>query len=239
MLSMQLKPAQYTIVKQALPCLLVVLCLLGIGSGRVKSQSLVLENLMIADTLVLDQMTEVSFTVRNASNTGLTGNLQFWFENHSNDSVAMPLGAFINTLQFFAPGQVRQFVLPVEVTPDFFIEGGNTVVIWPSMVGEPRPEDLSTEEVYVLDPNGITRFSLPEEEQIWLINPAEGYLRMIHPPSVPTELVLMDFAGRVHANGAFDASGRYKLEGIKPGLYFVLLRNLRNGESMRQRILIR
>lgn len=235
---MKLISINFSRIQQVVPGLLVVLCLLGIDVGRLKSQNLVLENLEISDTLLLDEITEVSFSVRNASDTGLSGNLQFWFENHSNDSIAMPLGAFFNTLQFFAPGQVREFILPIEVTPDFFIEGGNTVVIWPSMVGEPRPETLNTEEVYVLDPNGITRFSLPEKEQAWLINPAEGYLRLIHPPNVPVQLALMDFAGRVHAEGQFDAAGRYRLEGVKPGLYIVLLRNVRSGELMRQRILI-
>ena len=215
--------------------LLGLCCALGI---EMRSQSLQLVDMTMPDTLYMGENYEVLFAIHNDADTNVLGNLQLWFENYSNDSIATPLGGFNNTLQYFAPGQIRQFVIPIEVTPSFFIEGGNTVVIWPSMVGDPRPEELEEMIIYVLDPNGTTGLPQTKSTKPYLINPASTQLQLLSPPTSPVLVDLLDFSGRKVLSAVFDDQGSIALSGVRPGLYVAVIRSQSSAAVVHQRLIL-
>jgi hypothetical protein len=208
-------------------------------SFPLRAQSLQLVDMAMPDTFYMGEQYEVLFSIHNDADTNVLGNLQLWFENYSNDSIATPLGGFNNTLQYFAPGQIRQFLIPIEVTPDFFIEGGNTVVIWPSMVGDPRPEDLEEIIIYVVDPNGTTNLPQTKAAKPYLVNPATEQLQIVVQQPKLIWVDLIDFSGRSVLSGLFDAQGSLSLAKVPPGLYVAFLRDPSGLELSRQRILVR
>jgi hypothetical protein len=141
---------------------------------KVTAQTLAIEINSLPDTVLINSIFEASFTIHNLSADAQLGNLQIWFLNESNDSIAAPLGGF-NVNQYFAAAQPRTFDLIIPVTPDFFRQGGNTVVIWPSFVGQPILGDSTFKEIYVLDPNNIKK-PVTNDQVYFFPNPAGSSL---------------------------------------------------------------
>ena len=181
------------------------------------------------DTVVLNEQIAVPFTVKNQGLEGRIGNLQLQFLNTSNDSIAAPLGGYENTLQFFAPQQTRDFTVDIDITPSFFAEGGNTVVIWPSMVANPEfPAEPIILNVYVLGSTG--NFSSPTRDWVRLVNPVSDALHFIDSRANPIHGTAEIYAvsGQLIASQNV-ALGRAQLPNLADGVYGVLLR--RTGEQ--------
>jgi hypothetical protein len=182
----------------------------------------------IPDTVVLNEQIAIPFTVKNQGIEGRIGNLQLQFLNSSNDSIVAPLGGYENTLQFFAPQQTRDFTVNVDITPSFFIEGGNTVVIWPSMVANPEfPAEPIIINVYVLGSTGVQNSS---PDWVRLVNPVSGDLHFIDSRANPIHGTAEIYAvsGQLIASQNV-ALGRAQLPNLADGVYGVLLR--RTGEQ--------
>jgi len=214
-----------------------VFCLLLIFGipQKYKSQSLGIEINSIPDTVLLNSYFEASFTIHNLSPDAQLGNLQIWFLNESNDSISAPLGGF-NVNQFFAAEQPRTFNITIPVTPVFFRQGGNTVVIWPSFVGQPILGDSTLKEIYVVDPNSIKK---PTQGQLYLFpNPAGTFLsvKASSNASIPEKIIIRDLSGRILLQCDYvENQGSMNIENLAAGIYLLELK-LPDGKNFVQRI---
>lgn len=202
------------------------------------AQSLVIETMQMPDTLWMNTVVSASITVRNTDSTGVQGNLQIWFQNQSLDNIEAALGGYQNLLQYFAPQQTRVIDVSIPVTPDFFIEGGNTVVIWPSMVGEPAPEDGFPTTIYVVDPNSTASYpTISREAAPCIVNPGLGELRIL--PGAPSLSMvrMLDLSGRVQLQIQGPIEGRIAVPELRKGLYVLELRTT-DGRVLHQRWLL-
>jgi hypothetical protein len=177
----------------------------------------------IPDTVVMNEQITVQFSVKNLGAESRLGNLQLEFLNSSNDSIASPLGGYENTLQFFAPQQTRDFSVDIDITPSFFIEGGNTVVIWPSMVTDP---ELATEpilrNIYVLGSTGIV--NNPLQSLISLVNPVHDVLHFIHASNEVIKGNAWVYSISGQALCALEVTnGKAKIPNLPKGIYCVAL----------------
>jgi len=204
-----------------------------------KAQGLIVQSATVPDTLYFGSSFTLTATVWNDNDSSHQGNLQFWFLNSTNDSLKAALGGFHNTLQFFAPQQVRTFQIEVPVTQDFFLEGGNTVVIWPSMVGEPLdPQSPFLTEVYVLNPNGSLLLEDVSPSKFRIDNPSgdELIIRSVANAVLPKQIQVLDLSGRVLKNATYDSADMGNISALAPGIYIVVLR-FEDGQVYSQKII--
>jgi hypothetical protein len=211
--------------------------LLIIGnSSKLGAQTLGIDINSLPDTVILNSYFEADLTVHNLSTDAQLGNLQIWFLNSSNNSIAAPLGGF-NANQYFAAEQPRNFNITVPVTEDFFRLGGNTVVIWPSFVGQPILGDSTLKEIYVLDPNSIQK---PSQNQLYLFpNPAGSVLsvKATTNATIPEMIIIRDLSGRILLRTAYNENdGSLNIDKLAAGIYILELQ-LPEGKSFVQRII--
>lgn len=175
------------------------------------------------DTVVMNEQITVQFSVKNLGVEGRLGNLQLEFLNSSNDSISSPLGVYENTLQYFAPQQTRDFSIGIDITPSFFVEGGNTVVIWPSMVTDPElPAEVILRNIYVLGLTGITYN--PTQSHVSLINPVQEELHFIHTANKVVKGSALVYSISGQALCAVEVTnGIAKLPNLPTGIYCVAL----------------
>jgi hypothetical protein len=177
----------------------------------------------------MNEQISVQFSVKNQGSENRLGNLQLQFLNSSNDSITAPLGGYENTLQFFAPQQTRDFTVEIDITPSFFIDGGNTVVIWPSMVADPDiPAEPIQLTVYVLGSTGV--YNQSNYKSISLVNPVATELQFISSGTKPINGMSLIFSasGQLLEKRATE-NGRATLSDLPSGIYSVAL--LRNDEQ--------
>jgi hypothetical protein len=205
---------------------------LGLFMGLHGNAQLAIESYNLPDTLTLFSQTSVQFSVKNVGNNSRVGNLQLMFLNASNDSIALPLVGFTNTLQFFAPQQTRGFEVPIDVTPDFFIEGGNTVVIWPSMAADPGEVNITVvDTIYILGSNLISPHSSQADEIKLLENPVNKQLLFNKIPPAGSEITIFDGSGRMLQQGILNQKF-FPLSSTQKGLYWAVIRN--KGQVVKQ-----
>jgi hypothetical protein len=202
--------------------LVVSLCLFMSMHGKAQ---LALESYNLPDTLTLFSQISVQFSVKNIGASSRVGNLQLMFRNASNDSIVVPLGGFTNTLQFFAPQQTRGFEVPIDITPDFFIEGGNTVVIWPSMAADPNEVNSTiVDTVFILGSNSATPLAQNADDLKLLENPVNGMLVFNMAPLAGIEIAILDVSGRMLQQGPLNQAV-FPLNSMQKGLYLAVIRN--------------
>ncbi len=195
------------------------------GSSRVllAQGGLVLNYFNIPDTLYLNTSVPVNFSITNNTDTNLLGNLQINFRNETFNNVEAPLGGF-EAVQFFAPYQEREFNTLIPVEPQYFIEGGNTVVIWPSFVGQPlQAEDSIRVTVYVTQSNGVTSNPPALSEYYFIQNPVSDFLNIV-PKSglaLPTQIAFYDLGGKLIAEKLLHNSGFVDIGDLPSGVLFV------------------
>jgi hypothetical protein len=220
-----------------LSCTVVVFLLETISyAEKLSAQTLGIEINSLPDTVLINSNLEANFTIHNQSTDAQLGNLQIWFLNQTNDSIAAPLGGF-NVNQFFAAEQPRDFNILIPVNYNFFRQGGNTVVIWPSFVGQPVSADSIIKEIYVLDPNNIKK---PYENgQLYFFpNPAGAALSIKASPkaAIPEKIIIRDLSGRILLQcDYFENEGTMNIENLAAGIYLLELR-LPEGKNFIQRI---
>jgi hypothetical protein len=203
------------------------------------AQGLTIQSASLPDTLYYGTSFTFNVTVWNDNDSSDQGNLQFWFLNPNLDSLKVALGGFQNTLQFFAPQQVRTFQIQIPVIPDFFLEGGNTVVIWPSMVGETLdPQSPYLAEVYVLNPNGSLQLENLSPGKFRIDNPTGNELIIRSAPNSPkpNQLEVLDLSGRLLKRADSNSPNMGDISGLLPGIYLVVLR-FENGQVFSQKII--
>ena len=218
-------------VKVGVFCLLLIF---GIPQ-KYSAQTLGIEINSIPDTVLLNSYFEAGFTIHNLSLDPQLGNLQIWFLNDSNDSIMAPLGGF-NVNQYFAAEQPRTFDLVIPVSPNFFKQGGNTVVIWPSFVGQPILSDSTLKEIYVIDPNNIKK---TKDGQLYLFpNPAGSVLsvKASSKATIPEKIIIRDLSGRILLQCDYvENQGSMNIENLAAGIYILELK-LPDGKNFVQRI---
>jgi hypothetical protein len=202
--------------------LFLSLCLFMSMHGKAQ---LALESYALPDTLTLFSQISVQFSVKNIGADSRVGNLQLMFRNASNDSIVVPLGGFTNTLQFFAPQQTRGFEVPIDITPDFFIEGGNTVVIWPSMAADPSELNSTVvDTVFILGLNAASPIAQKADELNLLENPVNGQLVFNMSPPAGSEITILDGSGRMLQQGLLNQTV-FPLISMRKGIYLAVIRN--------------
>ncbi|MCB0820305.1 MAG: hypothetical protein KDC13_06750 [Bacteroidetes bacterium] len=178
----------------------LVLLVFSGGLSNLKAQGgLVLNYFNIPDTLYFDTSVPVDFSITNNTDSSLLGNLQINFLNETFNNVQAPLGGF-EAVQFFAPFQEREFSTLIPVEPQYFLEGGNTVVIWPSFVGQPvQAEDSIRVTVIVTQSNGVTSNPPSLSEHYFIPNPLRNNQLSITPKNgaaLPEKLMFYDISGK-------------------------------------------
>jgi hypothetical protein len=202
------------------------------------AQSISISNFAMPDTVTLNFSTDVFFHVKNTSDSlNILGNLKLNFLNETIGGPAVPLGGF-DAMQFIAPQQERSFEVVVDITPQYFQEGGNTIVIWPSFVGQPiNSEDSIRINIYVNNINGIDQEKNQIESAYLIPNPVKGELSIlpIGKAELPESVSVRSLNGQILLNQRLNGSGKIDMLKISPGVY-ILEMSLINGEKITQRI---
>ncbi len=217
-----------------LPVKAVLLAIVCLCSSLPTLAQLRLVSVELPDTVSMNDQISVPFSVKNQGAESRIGNLQLEFLNSTNDSVTSPLGVYENILQFFAPQQTRDFTVDIEITPSFFVEGGNTVVIWPSMVTDPElPAEPILKSIYVLGSTG--GLALVRKDEVSLLNPVYDAMKFVDASGQTIEGDVQIYSAAAQLIGQFKLeAGKVKLPEIPAGMYYaILLRNSKRTQSFR------
>ena len=217
-----------------LPVKAVLLAILCLSASLSTVAQLRLVSVVLPDTVAMNDQISVQFSVKNQSAESRLGNLQLEFLNSTNDSVTSPLGVYENTLQFFAPQQTRDFTVDIEITPSFFVEGGNTVVIWPSLVTDPElPSESILKSIYVLGSTG--GLALERKDGVSLLNPVFDALKFMDASGRTIEGNVQIYSASAQLIGQFKMDeGKVKLPALPAGMYYaILLRDGKTAQSFR------
>ena len=213
--------------------LLLILMYAQIGNG----QSISISNFNMPDTVYQNSIADVQFTIQNTSDTlNILGNLKLNFRNETLNNQTEPLGGF-DALQFIAPFQTRAFNTIIPITPQYFLEGGNTVVIWPSFVGQPvAAEDSIRFNIFV--ENSIGFNSVLGNASYFIQNPVGNKLQIhsMGKAKLPKQICIRDIQGKSLLNIERYNSEEIDMSGIAPGIYFLEML-LEDGRSITQRII--
>jgi len=214
--------------------LLVILMYAQTGKG----QSISISNFNMPDTVYQNSAADVQFTIQNTSDSlNILGNLKLNFRNETLNNQSEALGGF-NAIQFIAPLQTRTFNTIVPITPQYFLEGGNTVVIWPSFVGQPvAAEDSIRFNVFVFNTIGFNSINENQTSAYSIQNPTGRilHIRALGNSKLPKQICIRNMQGislliaELHGNEQIDLSN------IAPGIY-VLEMQLDDGRNFSQRI---
>jgi hypothetical protein len=204
-----------------------------IGNG----QSISISNFNMPDTVYQNTVTDAQFTIQNTSDSlNILGNLKLNFRNETLNNQTEPLGGF-DALQFIAPFQTRAFNTIIPITPQYFLEGGNTVVIWPSFVGQPvAAEDSIRFNIFVENSIG---FNSVQGISSYIIQNPVGNKLQIHATGkarLPKQICIRDIQGKSLLNIEQSISVDIDMSGIAPGIYFLEML-LEDGRSITQRII--
>lgn len=213
--------------------LLVILMYAQTGKG----QSISISNFNMPDTVYQNSAADVQFTIQNTSDSlNILGNLKLNFRNETLNNQSEALGGF-NAIQFIAPLQTRTFNTIVPITPQYFLEGGNTVVIWPSFVGQPvAAEDSIRFNIFV---ENLIGFNSVQGSSSFIIQNPVGNKLQIHSigkTKLPKQICIRDLQGKSIMNIEQYSSEDIDMSGIAPGIYFLEML-LEDGRSITQRII--
>jgi hypothetical protein len=211
----------------AFACLIV----LGGFAGTAHAQGLHISNFVMPDTLYLNSSVPVQFSITNTLDSSILGNLQLNFRNETFNNVEAPLGGF-EAVQFFAAFQERNFSTLIPVEPQYFLEGGNTVVIWPSMAGQEITSDSIRRDVYVYYVNNVASANSVLSRNYIIPNPVTNKL-VVTPrnnASKPESVEILDISGKSVLQARFDANGAVNVSELPNGLYNAIIR-LSDGNS--------
>lgn len=213
--------------------LLMILMFAQIGKG----QSISISNFNMPDSVFQNTFADVQFTIQNTSDTSnILGNLKLNFRNETLNNQIEPLGGF-DAIQFIAPLQTRTFNTIIPITPQYFLEGGNTVVIWPSFVGQPIATDDSVRfNIFVENLIGIN--SVQGNSSIIIQNPVGNKLQIhaMGKVKLPKQICIRDLQGKTLLNIEHYNSEEIDMSRIAPGIYFLEML-LEDGRSITQRII--
>jgi hypothetical protein len=213
--------------------LLVILMYAQIGNG----QSISISNFNMPDTVYQNTVADAQFTIQNTSDSlNILGNLKLNFRNETLNNQTEALGGF-NAMQFIAPLQTRAFTTIIPITPQYFLEGGNTVVIWPSFVGQPvAAEDSIRFNIFV---ENLIGFNSVQGSSTYIIqNPVGNKLQIqtMGKAKLPKQICIRDLQGKSLLNIEYHISEDIDMSGIAPGIYFLEML-LEDGRSITQRII--
>lgn len=213
--------------------LLVILMYAQVGNG----QSISISNFNMPDTVFQNSVADVQFTIQNTNDTlNILGNLKLNFRNETLNNQTEPLGGF-NAIQFIAPLQTRTFNTIVPITPQYFLEGGNTVVIWPSFVGQPVAADDSVRfNIFV---ENLIGFNSVQGTSSYIIqNPVGGKLQILAlgKAKLPKQICIRDLQGKSLLNIKHFISEDIDMSEIAPGIYFLEML-LEDGRIITHRII--
>ena len=225
------KTQRSTLIKSAFcSALIFALALLGCVNS-VNAQGLLISNFIMPDTVYMNSSVPVQFTITNAQDTSILGNLQLFFRNETFNNVEGPLGGF-EAVQFFAPMQDRNFATFMPIEPQYFLEGGNTVVIWPSLAGQEIPNDSIRKEVYVYFVNNVAGANSLLSRDYIIPNPVSDKL-IIKPKNkaeMPKSIAIYDQSGRLVLEKNLESSGIMDISMVPVGIFMVKL-SLSDGKS--------
>jgi hypothetical protein len=203
-----------------------------------KAQSISISNFAMPDTVTLNFSTDVFFQVKNTSDSlNILGNLKLNFLNETTGGPAVPLGGF-DAMQFFAPQQERAFEVVIDITPQYFLEGGNTIVIWPSFAAQQiESQDSIRFNLYVNHINGIDQDKNQGESAYLIPNPVKGelFILPVGKAELPESITVRSLNGQILLNQRLNGSGKVDMLKVAPGVY-ILEMSLTNGERITQRI---
>lgn len=203
-----------------------IVCIFSITNLNAQAQGLLLNYFEIPDTIYFESLVPVDFSITNTTNSNILGNLKINFRNETLNHVEAPLGGF-EAVQFFAPEQEREFTTFIPVEPQYFIEGGNTVVIWPSFVGQPIPAiDSIRVVVFVRAINGTTSNPPSLSEEFIIPNPASKYLEFIpkNGAQLPKEISIFSATGKLMLSVKADNQSLFNISQLPAGIYFIRAR---------------
>jgi hypothetical protein len=202
------------------------------------AQSISIGNFSMPDSVQLNTGVDVFFSIQNTSDTAsILGNLKLNFFNETSNLPSTPLGGF-DAYQFFAPQQERSFNIVIPITPQFFLEGGNTVVIWPSLIGQPViSEDSIRFDLFVYQVNGLNTEKTNDLAAYLIPNPIRSRLSVqaIGKAPMPESIALRELTGRPLLISRLSESGHLDLRELPAGIYLLEM-HLPDGKIITRRI---
>lgn len=213
-----------TLIKGAFCSAVVCMLALFANLSSANAQGLLISNFVMPDTVYMNSSVPVQFSITNAQDTSILGNLQLFFRNETFNNVEGPLGGF-EAVQFFAPMQERNFATFMPIEPQYFIEGGNTVVIWPSLAGQDIPNDSIRKEVFVYFVNSVPDANSALNRDYIIPNPVSDKL-IIKPRNkaeMPKTITIYDQSGRLVLEKNLESSGIMDISMVPVGLFMVKL----------------
>jgi hypothetical protein len=197
---------------------------------------LTFESFVVPSQALMNQNLNAEVLVRNDSSASRTGNLKFYLINESYPELGIFEFASFPQLQFFAPNQSRFFQLQLPVSEDYFRIGGNTVVIWPSMVGQSGDSLVITRDIYV-DEVSVTGNIEKQLNTIRIYpNPASKLLLIKEGFPFVVQYEIFGLDGKLLLQGFID-DHQIDISNLKNGVYMLCVKNEDKGLLKFQRFL--
>lgn len=195
---------------------------LGILFSTVAGAQLLISNINLPEQGLLNQTLQSETVVLNSSDTSRIGSLKFFLINQSHPELGVYEFAGFSQLQFFAPLQPRIFSINLPLSDEYFRIGGNTVVIWPSMIGFGGDTLKITREIYI-DEVSITSSPNDQISQIKIFpNPANDLLFVTISESLPCSYKIFGLDGKLALEGPL-SQNQIAVNMLQSGLYFIQL----------------
>jgi hypothetical protein len=204
---------------------------------KVAQAQLVIEQIDLPEEGTLNQTLQINALVKNEHPASKSGNLKFYLTNQTYPELGVFEFASFEQMQFFASGQGRNFPINLPLSDSHFRIGGNTVVIWPSMVGQENDTIFITKTIY-LDEVTITGKTKSDADQIRIFpNPARDIIQIELPDNKDYIYSIMNLEGKVVKEGLMK-NRQLNVELLDKGIYLLAIFTINNELLLRRKISI-
>jgi hypothetical protein len=186
---------------------LILSLIITLAGASITRAQLLIDTISFPSQGLLNQTVNIQAVVRNEQASSRTGNLKFYLFNQTHPELGIYEFAEFSQLQFFAPNQSRVFSFSFPLSEQYFRTGGNTVVIWPSMVGQPGDSAVIVREIFI-DEVSVTGGIENEENRIRVYpNPSKETLHIYSSDHFAMHFEIYTMDGRLVKSGAYGENG--------------------------------
>lgn len=185
----------------------------------------------LADTVLKSSTITYGVTVKSTGLLPVTGNYSVYVGVlDTSGSNVIYVDSVLVTSNSFQPGDSSQVTITHIVDPIKFMDGGNTVVIWPAAPGV-LTTDTIFKDVFVIDFQSVADYE--NKDVILYPNPASEYL-MIQSKEIIENVRIWNLSGQLIYTGK---SHFISLQSWSKGSYFIEIESA-SGKLIRRKIII-
>ncbi|MFN4124125.1 MAG: T9SS type A sorting domain-containing protein [Flavobacteriales bacterium] len=199
---------------------IILSLIITLTCASITQAQLLIDTISFPSQGFLNQTVQIEAVVRNEQASSRTGNLKFYLLNQTHPELGIYEFAEFLQLQFFAPNQSRVFTFSFPLSEQYFRTGGNTVVIWPSMVGQPGDSSVIVREIFI-DEVSVTGGMDNEENSIRVYpNPSKETLHIYSSDHFSMNFEIYSMDGKLIKSGAYSENG-INVQDLVPGAYII------------------